>query len=361
MRLDEAPVGQEEPKQIDEAIERLRSLIAPMIDALSERALTVFERRAREGAFVAAGGKGQFLGGVEPGELFDIDQWESDVADEAGTEVREIVEASAVEAADDIGQPVTLTRQEVFEAARRHTDSLTQYGRAMQSHVARKLDQGLSNGWSVERVAKELKSGPFDIDSTLALRIAQTEVIAAQNGGRWAVFRKSPIPLDVTWLATPDERTRESHNDMDRQSVRSDLGEQFTVGDDREQANYPGDPALTAKERANCRCRIVGFPAGVASLVSAASPHATIGCVGSSIANGSRDPQVVDGTVGRKRVSPFGHLRVQASYDVGRVRAGRGWAACCADRGDVLDVACCCWPGGPRPDDRCSDDAARLR
>ncbi len=60
-----------------------------------------------------------------------------------------------------------------------------------------------------------------------------------------------------TWRATNDERTRDSHAEMDGQTVRE--GELFVTGDGNT-LEYPGDPNGPPEETINCRCwREVGI------------------------------------------------------------------------------------------------------
>lgn len=59
-------------------------------------------------------------------------------------------------------------------------------------------------------------------------------------------------PLDKVWIATMDGKTRPSHWAADGQ--RAPLAGTFTVGG--EAMAFPADPAASARERKNCRCRV---------------------------------------------------------------------------------------------------------
>jgi uncharacterized protein with gpF-like domain len=82
--------------------------------------------------------------------------------------------------------------------------------------------------------------------------IARTETVAASNFAShtlhtaWGVQSRS-------WLATQDDRTRDSHAVMD--GVSKPIGQKFSVGG--HEADYPGDPSLPIEERANCRCATI--------------------------------------------------------------------------------------------------------
>lgn len=92
-----------------------------------------------------------------------------------------------------------------------------------------------------------------------AVTVARTETLAAVNGGVYrsaqldAEARGDPAPFKQ-WIATADQRTRETHKEADKQ--RTLLSEPFVVGGARLQ--FPGDPAGPANEVINCRCSM--FP-----------------------------------------------------------------------------------------------------
>ncbi|MGH3475428.1 MAG: phage minor head protein, partial [Nocardioidaceae bacterium] len=84
--------------------------------------------------------------------------------------------------------------------------------------------------------------------------IARTESGGAWNGAAVAAYRADAqrlgIDLFKKWLATDDERTRETHNLADGQTVPLDAS--FTVGGFP--MDYPCDPRGPAHEVINCRC-----------------------------------------------------------------------------------------------------------
>lgn len=100
-------------------------------------------------------------------------------------------------------------------------------------------------------------------ESLLRMRadtIAQTEgksvvSLARQEAAR-QVAAQAGFAVDEirrTWRSTKDKRTRDSHWDMDGQTVG--LDEPF-VTPDGDELMYPGDPSAPAKERINCRCEV---------------------------------------------------------------------------------------------------------
>ena len=88
----------------------------------------------------------------------------------------------------------------------------------------------------------------------MAERIARTETMAALNGGSHdgtvALAEETGEVLHKQWLATDDDRTRDSHRIADGQTVP--IAEPFTVGGFP--LDHPGDPAGPAQEVIQCRC-----------------------------------------------------------------------------------------------------------
>ena len=90
---------------------------------------------------------------------------------------------------------------------------------------------------------------------TAAVRNARTAVTSAQNSGRVETYRKAAamgIEIKKRWLATEDERTRDSHRELD--GVTVELNEAFPNG-----LQYPGDPKGAPAEVYNCRCTMLSI------------------------------------------------------------------------------------------------------
>lgn len=124
------------------------------------------------------------------------------------------------------------------------------------------LLQGILQGESVDKIAKRIEP-IMDNNAAAAVRNARTMVTGAENLGRqdsYQALQDDGVIMKKVWIATADERTRESHLVMDGQEV--DIDEPFITGDGA-QINYPGDPTADPGEVYNCRCsmstRIVGF------------------------------------------------------------------------------------------------------
>ncbi len=117
------------------------------------------------------------------------------------------------------------------------------------------LREAFDSGLSIFDAAKELERTKIET-YVRAERIAQTEIIGAANFGSITGARGFGVPLDKVWLATRDDRTRESHSEADGQRV--DLGEPFSVNG--ESLDFPGDQDGSAGNVINCRCSLLYKP-----------------------------------------------------------------------------------------------------
>lgn len=130
-----------------------------------------------------------------------------------------------------------------------------------RQHFTSAITQGILQGESIPNIIKRTDS-IFGSNKTAAIRAARTACTSAENAGRVSSYERAAdlgIPLVQEWMATLDERTRETHRAADGQQV--EVGEKFNVGG--EELEYPGDPAGDPSETYNCRCtlraRVKGF------------------------------------------------------------------------------------------------------
>lgn len=135
--------------------------------------------------------------------------------------------------------------------------------------IAALLQQGTREGWSVGEMQKALEQlfrqwmdGDVEAADFAGERlppwrtelIARTETVRAFAAGSWQLYKDAGV-AEKEWLATTDERTRDSHRSADGQ-VRA-LDAAFDVGGYAMQ--YPGDMRSGAPldEVANCRCTLL--------------------------------------------------------------------------------------------------------
>ena len=117
--------------------------------------------------------------------------------------------------------------------------------------------QSLLQGESIGKIANRLAVAVGDSNKVGAIRNARTMTTGAENAGRVDSYKRADemgIKIKQMWIATIDERTRQSHRELDGQSVEP--GETFSNG-----CEYPGDPKGAPEEVYNCRCTLVAkFP-----------------------------------------------------------------------------------------------------
>lgn len=122
--------------------------------------------------------------------------------------------------------------------------------------------QGILQGESMNDIAKRLLP-IVDNNASSAIRNARTLVTQAENSGRldsYKALEEEGAVLKKVWMATPDERTRDAHLELDGQEVGID--EPF-VDIDGNELMFPADPSADPSTVYNCRCTMVTRIEGV--------------------------------------------------------------------------------------------------
>lgn len=120
------------------------------------------------------------------------------------------------------------------------------------------ITQGILQGKAIPDIAKGL-SQVVGMEWNSAVRNARTAMTGAENAGRLGSYQDAKnmgIKLKKQWMATLDERTRESHVAIDGEIV--DIDKEFSNG-----LMYPADPDGEPAEVYNCRCTMVADLDGV--------------------------------------------------------------------------------------------------
>ncbi len=121
-----------------------------------------------------------------------------------------------------------------------------------QQHIRSALTQGILQGDSIPHIADRLQT-VTNMTRAAAIRNARTMTTGAENAGRIDSYHYAEdlgIYVMKEWMATLDNRTRDSHRDIDSQ-VR-EIDKPFSNG-----LMYPGDPSGAPEEVYNCRCTLV--------------------------------------------------------------------------------------------------------
>ena len=119
------------------------------------------------------------------------------------------------------------------------------------TNLKTRLSDAMNRGSSVEELTDIVRSLP-DFAPGRAEMIARTEVIGAYNGGLEEGFRQSGNVASKVWLATLDDRTRETHLELHETEVP--VGEDF-VSPSGAKGPAPGQMG-EASEDINCRCSL---------------------------------------------------------------------------------------------------------
>ena len=121
--------------------------------------------------------------------------------------------------------------------------------------LRRALMDGVDQGEGIRDLAKRVESLYAEtIEPWRAVMIARTEVVSASNAASVSVARSTGVHMNKVWLSTRDDRTRDTHREVDGQEVGID--EPFNVSGWG--MMWPGDSSMAAPagEIVNCRCTV---------------------------------------------------------------------------------------------------------
>ena len=124
-----------------------------------------------------------------------------------------------------------------------------------EKRVRNAVTQGIIQGESIEEVGERLTSELATSNAKKMDMFARTAVNGAQNAGRMDRLHGAEdmgIEVKKKWLATLDNRTRDTHQALDGQEQPID--EPFVV--DGMKIDYPGDPFAPPELVYNCRCTL---------------------------------------------------------------------------------------------------------
>ena len=128
------------------------------------------------------------------------------------------------------------------------------------------VKQGIIQGEGVDQITDRIVNVLCTQNENKMRTFARTAVTGAQNAGRQQQMEDAEdlgIKLKKRWLATLDDRTRDTHQELDGQEVPVD--EPFTVEVDgkKEEIEYPGDPHAEPCLVYNCRCTMIQVYEGI--------------------------------------------------------------------------------------------------
>ena len=113
------------------------------------------------------------------------------------------------------------------------------------------LTKGYTDGKGINIVASTITKRFNQLETWEAKRIARTEIHNAHNNAVMKTYETLGVEY-TQWIAADDDRTRESHVEVDREIIR--LGDTYSNG-----LAYPGDTSGDIEEWINCRCSNAPF------------------------------------------------------------------------------------------------------
>lgn len=124
---------------------------------------------------------------------------------------------------------------------------ITQVTDTTKQVVRDALAPGLEVGEGIDDLAARIREAYKDFTPRRSIVIARTEVIGAAGFGTRAAAEQTGLQLEKEWIATRDERTRDSHAALDGE--RKQFNDRYSNG-----LMYPGDPDGEPEEVIQCRC-----------------------------------------------------------------------------------------------------------
>ena len=165
------------------------------------------------------------------------------IMDAYGNVTSQVTEAELGEPAFDIKNPASIALLDSWDA--RAGDVAKDIRDDLQKIIA----EAYTQGFSVSKTASTIRATTEQFSAAQSRALARTSLNGIANGGPFMAAKEVGVAYK-TWVATEDDRTRETHAEADGQTVP--IGEQFDVGG--ESCDYPGDPSLSDEESFNCRC-----------------------------------------------------------------------------------------------------------
>jgi hypothetical protein len=138
-------------------------------------------------------------------------------------------------------------------------DVLAENSAKYLSQIKSELSQGLIKGEGYAKIANRIERAT-ELSANKTLRIVRTEGHRAQSVGRTVAIDKVEgsaerlgIKVVRVWLATSDDRTRDSHREMDGKEADEDGFFTLPSGVRTEAPGLTGLP----EEDINCRCTVI--------------------------------------------------------------------------------------------------------
>lgn len=124
-----------------------------------------------------------------------------------------------------------------------------------KSQITKQVTSSILQGTSIDDMAKKLAESISGMSMNSAVRAARTATTSAETAGRLDSYYQAEemgIKMEKEWMATRDNRTRDSHAMLDGEHVP--IKKKFSNG-----CMHPADPEGKPSEVYNCRCTLVAW------------------------------------------------------------------------------------------------------
>lgn len=204
---------------------------------------------------------------IDPRIVFNVDTWDPQltelmeplwvaILEDYGTSVlRSLVRNERADETDEekADDDFNLSDPRVVEFLQDRGRKIVGVNETTRQAIVAAIAKGEAAGEGIEAIADRIRQVFAEASRLRAVTIARTELLSASNQGSVEGARQSGVAEQKVWLATSDDRTRDTHRDVDGATVA--LEEPFDVGG--APMMFPGDPAGPASETINCRCTLL--------------------------------------------------------------------------------------------------------
>ncbi|MFF7561951.1 phage portal protein [Streptomyces pseudovenezuelae] len=180
-------------------------------------------------------------------DLFDPGYWRR----RTGQVLRPFVERAWKRGGASITADFDLDEPTVADALRDRVEELAGQVTATTEAVLRSqlLAHGVAEGESVPELRARIQQVFTNLSDYRATMIARTETVGGYNAASFLAALDAGATRK-TWLATADQRTRETHRQENGRTAA--MNKRFTLTKSR----WPADPTAPAAQSINCRCAL---------------------------------------------------------------------------------------------------------
>lgn len=186
---------------------------------------------------------------IKPTQIMDLESENQIFAEFSLPFIRDFTVEGGQDALDLIGQSREFVVTPAIAA--KMSERATMFGTVINGATLDELSATLTEGLAAGEGIAELRDRVFytydKFDTYRAERIARTEATAANAAGTLDAYKQSNVVNGKEWIATMDDRTRDTHAMTDGEVVPSEA--KFSNG-----LFAPGDGDADPSETVNCRC-----------------------------------------------------------------------------------------------------------